>query len=387
MKIGIITFWQSNDNYGQILQCYALQQQLLKLGHEPYLIRYDIEHRFGKIKIPLWKKIFKVLLVYPVIKSLKLKKQKQIETALKAYNILRNKERDFENFRKEHFLVSDIIYSNLQHLQFNPPIADAYIVGSDQVWAHLLDKKENQAMFLNFGSKNIKRIAYAPSFSMYSYPTNLKSKLKENLGRFNHISVRERTGVDICKELGYDAQVVADPTMLIKSEDYLKIASKYNCGTYIYLYYLNICHSNEVEWVKLHEFAEKLNIKIIATPSSGYIQGQELFCDVEYRYASIPQWISLINNAKLVVTTSFHGVVFCILHHTPFIYFLLKGKFARGNNRVVSLCNMLGLSDRIWSDTSSYESLFEQNIKWEEVDKKLNFYRLESVEFLNKALS
>ncbi len=387
MKIGIITLWQSNDNYGQILQCYALQQQLLNLRHEPYLIRYDIENRFGKIKVSLWKKLLKVLLIYPAIKSLKLKRQKQKVAELKVYNILRNKERDFESFRKKHFLVSDKIYSNLQHLQISPPIADAYIVGSDQVWAHLLDKKENQAMFLNFGNKNIKRIAYAPSFSMSSYPKKLKAQLKENLGRFNSLSVREQTGVEICKELGYNVQIVVDPTMLIKREDYSKIASEDNYGTYIYLYYLNISHPDEIEWKKLHEFSENFNIRIIATPSSGYIQGQELFDDVEYRYASIPQWINLINNAKLVVTTSFHGVVFCILHHTPFIYFLLKGKFARGNNRVISLCNMLGLSNRIWSNTSSFDSLSKQDIKWEEVDEKLNAYRLESIDFLNKALS
>lgn len=387
MKIGIITLWQSNDNYGQILQCYALQQQLIKLKHEPYLIRYDIEHRFEKKKIPLWKKLLKALLIYPVIKLLKLRRQKQEDKKIKEYNILRNRERDFENFRNKYILVSDKVYANLQHLQLSPPVADAYIVGSDQVWAHLLNKKENETMFLNFGNKNTKRIAYAPSFSMPSYPKKLKKQLKENLGRFNSLSVREETGIKVCKELGYDAQIVIDPTMLIKREDYFKIASKDNCDTYIYLYYLNISHSDEIEWKKLHEFAKNLNIKIIATPSSGYIQGKELFDDVEYKYATIPQWISLITNAKLVITTSFHGVAFCILHHTPFIYFLLKGKFARGNNRVISLCNMLGLSDRIWNNTSSFESLSKQTIKWEKVDEKLNAYRSDSIDFLNKSLS
>lgn len=387
MKIGIITFWQSNDNYGQVLQHFALQQQLLKLGHEPYLIRYDIDHRFRKTRTPLWKKLLKVLFIYPAIKSLILRSQKQKVIELKEYNALRNKERNFEDFRRRHFFVSDKVYLNLQHLQLSPPTANAYIVGSDQVWAHLLDKNENQAMFLNFGSNNIKRIAYAPSFSMPSYPKKLKTKLKENLKRFNSLSVREQAGVEICKDLGFDTQLVVDPTILIRREDYLKIASKDNYGTYIYLYYLNITRSDEIEWKQLHGFAEKFNIKIIATPSSGYIQGRELFDGVEYKYASIPQWINLINNAKLVVTTSFHGVVFCILNHTPFIYFSLKGKFARGNNRVINLCNMLGLSDRIWNNTSSYECLSRQNIKWENVDKKLDVYRLKSIDFLKKALS
>lgn len=74
MKIGIITLWQSSDNYGQQLQCWALQQELIKLGHDPYLIRYDVEYRTRNNKSPLWKKALKLVLIYPVIKSLKRRK-------------------------------------------------------------------------------------------------------------------------------------------------------------------------------------------------------------------------------------------------------------------------------------------------------------------------
>lgn len=381
MKIGILTLWQSSDNYGQQLQCWALQQQLLKMGHEPYLIRYDIEHRV-LYKTPWWKKLIKLILLYPVYKRLKKRKQNKEEKKLIEYNALKNKNRDFESFRKNNLLMSEKLYSSLQELRDNPPKADAYIVGSDQVWAHLLSFDENRAMFLDFGDENVKRIAYAPSFSMPKYPEHLNVRLKENLSRFDSLSVREQTGVRICKGLGYDAQVVVDPTMLLKKEDYLSIKCKEQNGQYIYLYYLNIANSKEIEWQKLKLYSQLQNIRIIATPATGYIQGRELFDGVDYVYATILQWIDLIDKAQLVVTTSFHGVVFCIIHHTPFVYFPLQGKYSRGNNRVLDLCNMLHLNDRIWKDDREYSFYYSNLTNWEEVDRLLDIQRELSIEYL-----
>lgn len=386
MKIGIITLWQSSDNYGQQLQCWALQQELIKLGHDPYLIRYDVEYRTRNNKSPLWKKALKLVLIYPVIKSLKRRKINKKEQLLEAYNAKRNEERQFLTFRKDNFLVSNNIYSTLQELKDNPPEADAYIVGSDQVWAFTLDNYENRVMFLDFGDKNIKRIAYAPSFSMPSYPEKLKHVLKENLDRFDSLSVREQTGAKICNEIGCPAQVVVDPTMLLTSKDYSAIAEANTSGPYIYLYYLNISNSEEVEWQQLHEFAQNNSLKIIATPASGYMQGKELFDKVEYQYATIPQWLGLINGARLVVTTSFHGVVFCIMHRTPFIYFPLMGKYSRGNNRVIDLCKILGLSDHIWNESSSFDSLLHKTINWENVQEKLKRLKKGSIDYLKNAL-
>lgn len=386
MKIGIITLWQSSDNYGQQLQCWALQQELIKLGHEPYLIRYDIEHKFGKNKPSIMKKILKLLLVYPIVPFLMRKIKERKEQKLGAYNALRNVERNFANFRKDNVIMSNLVYTSLQNLKEIPPRADAYIVGSDQVWAFLLDNLENRAMFLDFGEKTTRRIAYAPSFSMPSYPDRLKSLLKNNLERFDFLSVREQTGVKICNELGFQSQTVLDPTLLLEKDSYETISSSESLGDYIYLYYLNIKDAEEVQWCRLKQFAKKTKLKIIATPASGYIQGRELFDNVEYRYATIPQWINLINGARLVVTTSFHGVVFCILHHTPFVYFPLKGKFSRGNNRVLDLLKELGLEDRCISGSVDYHRLDKLIIKWNDVDILLKCNRIKSIEYLKQAL-
>ena len=385
MKIGIITLWQSSDNYGQQLQCWALQQKLIKLGHEPYLIRYDIEHKFSKSSKPsIFKKLLKLLLVYPIVPFFIRKIRERKEQKLCDYNALRNVERNFANFRKENIIMSNQVYTSLQNLRENPPKADAYIVGSDQVWAFLLDKYENRVMFLDFGEESIKRIAYAPSFSMKSYPNKLKSLLKENLKRFDFLSVREQTGVSICKELGFNVKAVVDPTLLLGKNDYMDIKGlEVNDGCYIYLYYLNVTEEKEIEWELLKKYASRNGLKIIATPASGYIPGRELFDGAEYRYANIPQWISLIDNANMVVTTSFHGVVFCILHHTPFVYFPLKGRFARGNNRVLDLLKEVGLESRCYSE---FNKMMKENVDWDMVDFRLNDNRLKSLDYLHHAL-
>lgn len=385
MKIGIITLWQSNDNYGQQLQCWALQQELIKLGHEPYLIRYDLEHKFSKsIKPSIFKKLLKLLLIYPIVPFLIRKIRERKEQKLCDYNALKNIERSFANFRKDNIIMSNQVYTSLQNLRENPPKADAYIVGSDQVWAFLLDKFENRVMFLDFGEKTTKRIAYAPSFSMPSYPDRLKSLLKNNLERFDFLSVREQTGVSICKELGFNVKAVVDPTLLLDKNDYTDIKwLDVNEGSYIYLYYLNVTEEKEVEWELLKKYALQNGLKIIATPASGYIPGRELFDGAEYRYASIPQWISLIDNANMVVTTSFHGVVFCIIHHTPFVYFPLKGRFSRGNNRVLDLLKEVGLESRCYSE---FNKIMKETIDWNMVDFRLNDNRLKSLDYLYQAL-
>lgn len=386
MRIGIITLWQSSDNYGQQLQCWALQQQLLKMGHEPYLIRYDIDHRSGKKKQKSWKKVAKLAMLYPAVKALKTRIKRKQEKALLDYVALRNKERHFDDFRKTNLRLSARLYANLEELRNNPPQAEAYIVGSDQVWAHLLNNPENAAMYLDFGEKKTKRIAYAPSFSMPEYPQKLKDYLRNELAGFDALSVREQTGAAICQELGYKAEVVVDPTMLLDMKDYETIKDIQDDTSYIYLYYLNISNCEEVEWTQLKECAEKRNLRIVATPASGYFVGKELFKGVEYKYATIPQWIGVIDKARLVVTTSFHGVVICILHHTPFVYFPLMGKYSRGNNRVLDLCETLGLFNRIWQDASTYDALMSSDIDWNIVDEKLNVSRCVSIEFLNMAL-
>ena len=221
-------------------------------------------------------------------------------------------------------------------MQKNPPIADCYIVGSDQVWAQLLSKSENSVFFLDFGDEETKRIAYAASFSMSEYPENLRSKLAENLSRLNAVSVRETQGIDICNSVGTKATKVVDPTLLLGTKAFENITAKrMNSNQYAFVYQLNIASPDEIRWTDARAYCSEKHWDMIATASSGYFEGQEILKGAKYVYPSIPEWLSLIRYSEIVITASFHGIVFSILFHKNFVYIPLNGVHSGGNARTV----------------------------------------------------
>jgi hypothetical protein len=159
MKIGIMTFWWSDDNYGQILQCYALQKYLRDAGHDAYLIRYDPRGDYEK---KLWDKVIRAL--NPIELFFYLQRRIRNKKIIK-----KNKLRKFNEFRDKYIRQSERIYYHYNDLVPDPPEADVYIAGSDQIW-NIFSlpiqqvKKRLRAYFLDFGKPDIKRIAYAASF-------------------------------------------------------------------------------------------------------------------------------------------------------------------------------------------------------------------------------
>lgn len=384
MKIGIITFWDSQDNYGQVLQCWALQQQLKKMGHDPFLIRYSPLKQKTSYK---WTKFWKIILVYPIFRKLnrKLKEKREIKNANAI--ALKNDQRKFNDFREQHIEVSACIYQGLAAIQKSPPEADCYICGSDQVWGKSLTNDENQAFYLNFGKKNVKRIAYAASFGRDIYPIEMNGRLHDMLVKFDAISVREKSGIDICANVGIKAVNVLDPTLLLPKEDYHKIMEmpKTN-GKYFYTYSINVTSSRDICWKELSEYAYQAGLLSISTTSSGYFPGREICPNTQYVYATIPQWLGYINHAEFMATTSFHGIAFCLILHKNFIYFPLKGKYAGGNSRVVSLLESLGLHEKIFNHTISVKQCIEHPIDWDFIELKLHDRRDMSYDFLNSGL-
>lgn len=378
MKIGIITFWQTKDNYGQVLQAFALQRVLIKMGHSPYLIRYThSEIRFRNFKTR----------IKNAIKKLFYK-----ESSLRNTSVINQDIRQFYSFKKNNLLMSNNLYHSIKELRINPPKADVYITGSDQVWAKSLAFEENKAFFLDFGPDKIKRISYAASFGSEQYEPKFYKKLKRNLKRFDAISVREKAGVDICSTINYKATHVLDPTLLLPGSYYKKLCHKdsNNPINYIYIYSINISNPEEICWEEIKCYSKTIGSKIKITPSSGYIPCLEIFdkdkC-FKYDYSSIPNWLNNIATANLMITTSFHGIVFCILFHTPFVYIPLKGKFGKGNNRVLELLSDLNLSYRCLNDKSELLEIINSRIDWDQVDNTLLKLRHKSWDFLKYALN
>lgn len=381
MKIGVITFWHGNGNYGMMLQCWALQQVLTELGHQPFVIRYSRKQKKGIPRLILEKLglyAFMLAIVNP--SKVKLLKDKK----------MRDSQRQFEIFRQTYLTFSEHTYYRLKQIQKRPPIAECYIAGSDQIWSLNPSEENNQAYFLNFGDNRVKRISYAPSFGFSLYPENLLLSLKNALSRLDSVSCREQSGVNICQSIGINATKVIDPTMLLDKSYYLSLASKGTSITdqpFIFIYSLNIQDSEDIRFKELRRcFAEK-SYQFVVTPADGYYQGNELFgLDVLYSNATIEQWIYNIHHSSFIVTTSFHGICIAILLEKPFVYVPLEGTHSNSNGRVMELLQMVNLESRILTKEREYKEIFQLDIDWNDVTQRLDSYRYSSLNFLESSL-
>ena len=286
--------------------------------------------------------------------------------------------------------LSQYVYNTIYDLRKYPPVADCYLTGSDQVWAQLLSKENNKTFFLDFGPKEIKRIAYAPSFAIKEYPSELCDALAHELAKFNALSVREQSGVEICRKLGYKAKLVLDPTLLLTTQAYIKLSREsapiYSKG-YCFVYHVNVSSPEELHWEKFHQYNKTKKIKAYAVHANqSPNEDLEFLNDVEYIYPNIQEWIAWIRKAEYVLTSSFHGMVFSILLHKPFAICLRTESMFAGNDRITTLLTSLGLENRIVTENSSVNDILLQKTNWKAVDKKLQALRLESIGFLKNAL-
>jgi hypothetical protein len=376
MRIGIITFFQSQTNYGQLLQAFALQQALMRMGHFPYIIRYGFHER---LPLSLGTEL-------PECDLGKLLDSAPWEEA-KAGSA---DDRHFDDFRRVHLNLSLNAYNHLDELQLFPPVADCYITGSDQVWAQLLSRADNQAFFLDFGPEEVLRLAYAPSFALKSYPRELNGILERNLKRLDAVSVREKTGVRICQEAGSDARWVVDPTMLLTGDYYRMLAKESRTALpdhYMFVYHVNVNKRHIPCWKAFNRYNTEHGIRAVAVHANGERKPDAEFLEnAEYRYPSVQDWIRLIDGCEYMLTTSFHGMVFAILLHKPFFIVLRpESKFA-GNDRIVSVLAALGLEDLIVTADTDVPQQIQKPVCWEDVDRRLEALRRESLQFLSEHL-
>jgi len=345
MRIGIITFhWVTN--YGAVLQAWALQEYLRQLGHDAELIDY-----------------------YPPELKTTLKKSirtKKISVLLKNLNAL-HKERKFELFRQKRLLCGRH-YSTHTQLKQSPPEYDCYICGSDQIWHYnFVDYRQgssvnNFSYFLDFAPEEKKKVSYAASFGVDTYKEELIEGLKKNLDRFDAISLREQTGVTLVKQLGYEeAVLVPDPTLLLMQEHYNVLLDAPMKKKQAFVYVL---HHQERSVEACIADAKAAGLKIVKPGA----------CDIE-------AWLSGIRDSELVITNSFHGVVFSILFKVPFAAVLIDG--SQMNDRLITLLTVLGLESRICQPGQCVENL---EIDWNAVDEKLKAYRQIGYDFLQDLL-
>lgn len=367
MNIGIITFWDSQDNYGQIMQGYALSRYLMKLGHDATIIRYLPYQKTSAVKT-LQKLNLKYLWAY-------YKYRKEQKNLRKVVGVIRN----FDCFRKTHIKYTKKVYHGFEQLWHEDwSNYDAFVCGSDQIWSPKPDEQLN-AYFLQFAPFKSLRIAYAPSFGRSVLPDEYQSQLRELLQHFDAVSVREKEGVEFCARLGIDCQLVCDPTLLLTNDDYRHLTGISERDNHVFCYLIN--------WPTLFPVDD---VRKVVTHYEGVhyfcTNGQDQIFDYE-KDQTVDNWVASIQRSSLALTNSFHGTVFSILSHTPFVSFPLTGESAAMNNRLFSLLSKLGLEDRIYQEGKDLQDVINKPINWKEVDERLQLFKEESESFLHRALT
>lgn len=332
MKIGTVTFWQSQDNYGQLLQCYAMIRFLRQMGHDAFLIKYMPQRR----QVSLLRKIqylSKLLLNSSEMRNYRAYKRLSRLSSEEA----QRHDRQFVCFIGEHIPSTSRLYG-LEELKQTPPEADAYLCGSDQIWGGA-----DEGYYLQFGPSGVKRIAYAPSFGGLQPDRLALRRIREYLSSFSFLSSREKQGVELLHSLGYgEACLVPDPTLLLPSSAYRQIATgKLSADApYLLVYLLGTETPVEADGIFRFAVGKGLRVKYVAS------QGRQDCHDKIY--PTIEEWLELVDKAAYVVTNSFHGTVFSLLFNTPFLVIPVSGAAARMNNRIYDLLTPCGLQNRIY---------------------------------------
>lgn len=379
MKIGILT-QPLHDNYGGLFQAYALKEVLQEMGHEVIIINREKKPLFP------WRKYASIA--------------KSILIGRRVHPNLFIKSTYREELSRETRKFRDTYIPNLSHLitdnegmhELNNMGFDAYIVGSDQCWRPRYSPGIRN-YFLDFAvnDNHVKRLAYAASFgvSHWEFTDEDTIACKQLLQKFDAISVREDSAIDLIKShLGRtDAQHVLDPTMLLSPHQYKKIVDKEKIAPSpgnLKVYVLDKTPEKD-NLVKLLESKLQLNAFEVL-PTKRLNEEKVTSSNInDFVFPNPAAWLRGFQDAKFVVTDSFHGTAFSILYNIPFIAI---GNVARGLSRFQSLLKMFGLEDRLITDINSVniDNLAEKEIDWVRVNEVLEKEREKARDFLNKNL-
>jgi len=366
-KISLITL-QNVPNYGSVLQCYATEQIIKNMGYEVETLNY-LPKRMTKLGM---------------LENIKYKNQK-LERSIFLRTIARIiifpsyllRFRIFKKFRDKYLNMTKKVYKKYSDILSNLPKADIYCTGSDQVWNSEWNDEIDKALFLNYVPDNKKRIAYAASFGKIELEASEKDKIKEMLKKYDRISLRESSGVNIVNDLGIKGAVnVVDPTLLLSGNEWRKITSnKYNYEKYILVYNLN--RNKKIDnYAKNLSKKTGLKILYLSYQLHEFYKKGKMVCNPK-----VEDFISLIDNAEYVISDSFHATAFSLNLNTQFII-VYPGKF---NTRLQSLLKLLDLENRVAINDSDLR-IIENKIDYKLVNKKMIKMRDESLNWLKKSL-
>lgn len=347
MRIGIITQPLAR-NYGGILQNYALQQVLLRMGHTPITIDY----------LPVKERLRHLLSCLRHFRK------------PDKWFFARHRPQFIKQFIRHHVAKTHRVnrYRAATVIRYR---FDVLLAGSDQIWRPKYNKYLSDMYFLFAASLPVKKIVYGASFGTdeCEYNSQMVDFCHSLIHQIDAVSVREKSGVALCRHyFGIEAEWVLDPTLLLDVTDYERICASIpnSYQEYLAVYLLDI----DKQLVgNIEKISHTLNIPL------------RLFSADNDVSLSIEEWLVMFRDAKYIITDSFHGTIFSIIFNKPFISI---GNYYRGMSRFFSLLGQFGLEDRLSPDISMEKLICP--IAWEKINRQKQVLKKHSIRFLETAL-
>lgn len=333
MKIKIITC-QRVYNYGASLQALALQHYLEKEGCDVQIIDYTPDYqKFSVWNVPKSSHLYKPAKYSRIIRCI---------YALKVYLRVRptlSRIKAFDKFSTEYHRLT-CQYNSYEELAADPPMADLYIAGSDQIWSTHLQNGRDPAFYCAFGKVATKRISYAASFGFPEILGGYDSFVKSMLRGLDAISVREKTGINILENLGLKGVHVVDPVLLLEKEEWVKLL-KVNTpiieGKYILVY--DLSHKDKRLNTFSKQLSKKYNLKIVAVNNKAKTE----YADININNAGPAEFVNLLAHSEFVISDSFHATAFSVIFQKQFYVYYNQGNISR----ISDFLKIIGLEPRL----------------------------------------
>lgn len=352
-------------NYGSVLQTYATQKVLENAGVSCEIIDYISPYR---AKLPLF-------LEYPP--RLEGKKMKRLLYYVAKVPSFVLKDITFGSFIRKHIKLGKKQYIVNEDLLRDPPKADVYVTGSDQVWNSKYNHGVDGSYYLNFAEKGAKKIAFVSSFGRDVLSKEEESQVTPLLREYSYLSIREDSALQILDRMGLNGICLIDPTLQLNKEEWLNLASKRKVKEkYLLLFLLYNEDNGATEYAA--RVAKEKHLKLVKL--SWELRKPESV-DVLFTHRSPETFLSLFANADCIVTNSFHGVAFSINLNRQFV-FVPRSEF---NGRIESLLRLTGLENRKVQDIKKTD-IVNNEIDYFEVNLKLKREREKAKQFLEEVL-
>ena len=366
-------------NFGSALQAYALQTAIERLGFVVEIIDYLFPNEYQlshQQKKSLWKKLTDGRFWYKL----------RYHLALKTWLSWDEQEKKFKEFYSKFFKLS-CTYRNYNDLANNPPLYDYICIGSDQVWNY--KHTCGDVAFLGaFADKSTQRFSYGSSFSQKKINDDEYESFKIELPEFKAISVRETSAIDIIKKIsGKDASVVVDPVFLLSKDDYEKLAKSSSLKInekYILVYILeyNFNPHPFAEHI-IKRIQEQTGYKVIYVLCGGIpthkLNNSDIISD-----AGPIDFVNLISNAEVVITSSFHGAALSLILEKN-VYAITDYK--SNDDRLTNLFSIYHISEHLFNNTDDITKFKYEAIDYNLTRNYIEEFRTSSLNYLKSVLT